>query len=41
MQEVIDDYATFLGHDAGIGILKGGHATVLIDFQEMGTLNSI
>ena len=40
-QEVIDDCATFPGHDAGVGILKGRHATVIIDFQEMGTLNAI
>lgn len=40
-QEIVDDCTAFPGYDAGVRILEGWHAAILIDLEEFGAFDAV
>lgn len=40
-QEVVDDCSAFPGYDAGVGILEGWHAAVLVDLEKIVAFDAV
>ena len=39
-QEMVDHCTALPGHDVGVGVLKGWHAAILADLEEIGTFDA-